>query len=48
MRLFEVARLQVALQSVCCKECGGGPVVLREMFSMRQGLCTQSYLSCES
>ena len=33
MRLFEVAGLQAALQSVCCKECGGGPVVLREDFS---------------
>ncbi len=32
MRLFEVAGLQAALQSVCCKECGGGPVVLREIF----------------
>lgn len=40
MRLFEVAGLQAALQSVCCKECGGGPIVLREDFSKRQGFCT--------
>ena len=48
MRLFEVAGLQAALQSVCCKECGGGPVVLREDFSKWQGLCTQPHLFCES
>ena len=47
MRLFEVAGLQAALQSVCCKECGGGPVILREDFSKQQGFCTQPYLFCE-
>ena len=35
MRLLEVAGMQTALQGLCCKECGGGPVVLKENFSNR-------------
>ena len=45
-RLFEVAGLQTALQGLCCKECGAGPVVLKEDFSNRQGLCTNWCIHC--
>ena len=37
MRLLEVAGMQTALQGLCCKECGGGPVVLKENFFQQAG-----------
>ena len=47
-RLLEVSGLQSALQGVCCKECGGGPISFRENFLKRQGLCTEPFLFCEN
>ena len=40
--------LQKALvESVSCKECGEGPVVVKERLHLRQGLYTEMYLYCE-
>ena len=32
IRMLEVAGLQKVLQSVCCSECGSGPIKFREDF----------------
>ena len=43
--MLEVAGLQTALQSVCCSECGSGPIEFREDSSKKQGLYTAPSLS---
>ena len=40
--------MQSALEGVCCKHCGSGPILFREDVSRRQGLCTYPFLYCES
>ena len=46
VRLLELEGLQSALsQSIVCKECGEGPVVIKER---QEGLCTKPALHCES
>ena len=47
VRLFELEGLQKALESVACRECGTGRIVLRENLHLRQGLYTEPYLVCE-
>ena len=47
-RILEVSGLQSALEGVCCKHCGSGPIVFREDVSKRQGLYTSPFLYCES
>ena len=45
--MIEVAGLQAALLERCvCRECGGGPVELREDLYRREGLVTHPYLFC--
>ena len=46
IRMLEVAGLQTALQSVCCSECGSGPIEFREDFSKKQGLYTAPSFLC--
>ena len=41
IRLFELEGLQSALRSVSCKECGDGPVIVKEDFTKQNGLCTK-------
>lgn len=48
MRMLEVAGLQIALEGVCCKECGSCPIVFKEDFSKKQGLYTAPSLYCEN
>ena len=45
-RILEVSGLQSALEGVCCKHCGSGPILFREDVSRRQGLCTFPFLYC--
>ena len=40
VRLLELEGLQKALESVACRECGTGHIVLRENLHLRQGLYT--------
>lgn len=47
MRLMELKGLQIALESVTCKECCTGHVVVKENLVSRQGLYTEPYLFCE-
>ena len=47
VRLFELEGLQKALESVTCRKCGTGHIVLRENLHLRQGLYTEPYLVCE-
>ena len=48
VRMLELEGLQSALGSVVCKECSNGPIVLKEDFVRREGLCTKPFLFCES
>ena len=40
--------MQSALEGVCCKHCGSGPILFHEDVSRQQGLCTYPFLYCES
>ena len=49
VRLLELEGLQSVLaESVLCKECGEGPVIIKEDFTRLEGLCTKPVLHCES
>ena len=45
-RILEVSGIQCALQELCCKQCGDGPLTFKEDISCRQGLCTNPYIFC--
>ena len=48
VRLLELQGLQSALQSLLCRECHGGPVIFKEDFTKKEGLCTKPFLLCEN
>lgn len=43
-RILEVSGIQRALQELCCKQCGGGPLSFKEEISYKSGLCTNPYI----
>ena len=47
-RILEVSGIQRALQELCCKKCGGGPVRFKEDIFGKHGLCTHPYFFCEN
>ena len=46
-RILEVSGIQSALQELCCKKCGDGPVLFKEDIFSKHGLCTHPYFFCE-
>ena len=46
-RILEVSGIQIALQELCCKKCGDGPVLFKEDTFSKYGLCPHPYFFCE-